>query len=110
MQQDVRARLVEAVRILTSDEGTLKHRLMLAYVSQLLEIEPDRDLPEHLRERFQRLRIRLAQDEVVGDTGSVSRELQRMSDEDANEIAREIFGLYLDVAHGTLSPVPVRPR
>ncbi len=92
-------RLREAVHILTSEEGSLKHRLMLAYISQLFEIDPQRDLPQKLQEPFQRLRVVLTQDEVVGDTGTVSRELERISDEDAQEIARRIFEMYLAVSH-----------
>ncbi len=96
---NARQRLREAVHILTSEEGSLKHRLMLAYISQLFEINPERDLPKSLQDPFQRLRVVLTQDEVVGDTGSVSRELDRISEEDAQEIARRIFEMYLAVSH-----------
>lgn len=95
--ESTRERFKQAVRILADEPGTIKQRLMIAYVSQLSQIDAAHELPEQMIDEFDRLKVVLSEDEVVGDRGKPSQELERMSDEDASKLARRVFEMFLEI-------------
>lgn len=94
---NARDRFREAVGILVDEQGRIKDRLMVAYVSQLSRVDPDQELPEHLAIEFDTLRYALTNDVVIGDRGNVAKELKSMSDEEASQMARQIFEMFLEL-------------
>lgn len=92
-------RFANAVRCLVDEPGGIKERLMIAYVSQLSGIDPEDDLPADLVSPFDAVRIRLGEDQVVGDRGNPASQLKKMTDREACEIANEVFRMFLRL-HG----------
>jgi hypothetical protein len=95
--ENARVRLRDAVGILVDEKGRIKQRLMVAYVSQLSRIDPDHELPDHIVPIFDALRFTLTTDVVAGDCGTVSAELESISEEEASKIARQVFDMFLEV-------------
>jgi hypothetical protein len=94
---NARARFKNAIGILVDEPGGIKQRLMIAYISQLSRIDPNQDLPERLMPQFDRIKFTLMTDEVSGDRGAVSKELEKISDDEASQIARQLFDMFLEL-------------
>jgi hypothetical protein len=70
--------------------------LLIAYASQLSLIRPYADLPAELSDEFQRLRYALSDAEMPYGYGQrAANKLAEMSDEEASELARTIFSIFL---------------
>ncbi len=95
--ENARQRFKDAVGILVDEKGDIKQRLQVAYISQLSRINPQQDLPDHLREPFAEIKGPLTTDEVVGDRGNISKELRKISDDKASQFARGIFNIFLEL-------------
>lgn len=95
--ENARERFKDAVGILADEKGGIKERLMIAYISQLSRIDPNKDLPDRMVSEFDAIKFTLTTETVEGDRGTVSKELKRISDDEASRIARQIFDLFLEV-------------
>jgi hypothetical protein len=94
---NARERFKNAVGILADEKGGIKERLMIAYTSQLSRIDPNRELPDRFVSEFDGVKFTLTTHEVDGDRGTVTKELKKISDDDASRIARRIFDMFLEV-------------
>ncbi len=92
-RRDAAERFREAAKILRGDDSDLRRRLTVAFVSQLWEIDPARDLPQHLQQPFKELLVLLTQDEVIGDKGTIAKELEKLTDDQVQEIERDILDM-----------------
>ena len=90
-----RQRFNLAVRCLVDEQGPIKERLLVAYVSQLSAINTDVDLPGEMGAQFGAIKIRLGEDQVQGDRGNAASQLEKMSDAEACKIADDIFAMFL---------------
>jgi hypothetical protein len=95
--ENARERFKQAIGILADEKGCIKERLMIAYSSHLLQIDPEQELPEPLATDFIAIKYRLTTDQVVGDRGTVSKEIEKIDDEEASQIARQLFEMFLEV-------------
>ena len=95
--ENARARLRNAVQILAEEKGGIKERLEVAYISQLSLIDHLRELPEDLASTLGSISFTLSTDECRGDTGTVAKELKLLSEDDASNIAHQIFEMFLEV-------------
>jgi hypothetical protein len=92
----IRETLRRAVQILVDENEKIKERLLIAYASQLSLIRPSDDLPSELADDFRRLRYALSDAEMPYGYGERAvKKLHDMSDEEASELARTIFSMYL---------------
>lgn len=92
----VQSAFVNAVGILADEKGKVKERLMVAYASQLSSIRPQDDLPEQLSDDFRRIRYALSDEGMPYGFGEhAAKKLHDMTEEEASEVAREIFWLFL---------------
>lgn len=62
-------------------------------MSSLIRASPE-DLPDGLRQRFERVQERLTAVKATADEGDVVASLNEMSEDEAAEIATEIVELY----------------
>jgi hypothetical protein len=94
----IRETFRQAVQILVDENEKLKERLLIAYASQLSLIRPSVDLPAELVDEFQRLRYALSDAEMPYGYGQrAAKKLHDMSDEEAAELARTIFSIFLRI-------------
>lgn len=92
----VRERFQSAVEILVDENALLKDRLLVAYASQLAEIRPKTDLPSEVADDFRWLRYALSDADMPFGYGErAAKKLDEMSDEEAAEVARTIFSIFL---------------
>ena len=86
----------KSVGILLDEKGRIKERLLTAYASQLSSINPKDDLPEPLLEEFMGIRYSLSDEGMPYGYGEHAAEkMKELSEDEASEIARRIFALFL---------------
>ncbi len=91
-----RQRLRKAVGILVDEKDRIKERLLIAYASQLGHIRPDDDLPEEMVAEFDKLKFALSDAEMPFGFGEhAAKKIHDMSEEEASDLARTIFSLFL---------------
>jgi hypothetical protein len=94
----VRETFRRAVEILVDENEKVKERLLIAYASQLSLIRPNVDLPAEVIDEFQQLRYALSDAEMPYGYGQrAAKKLHDMSDEEASELARTIFSIFLRI-------------
>jgi hypothetical protein len=94
----IRETFRRAVQILVDENEKIKERLLIAYASQLSLIRPNADLPAELIDEFQGLRYALSDAEMPYGYGErAAKKLHDMSDDEASELARTIFSLFLRI-------------
>ncbi len=92
-------RFEAAVSILVGD-GSVKDRLVVAYLENLDDLESD-ELPQSLRKRFEDLHTALHAVTPIGREPRVRAATRKMSNLQAGNHARTILSLYVDrVCHG----------
>ncbi len=92
-------RFEAAVSILVGD-GSVKDRLVVAYLENLDDLESD-ELPQGLRKRFEDLHTALHAVAPIGREPYVRAATRKMSKLQAGNHARTILSLYVDlVCHG----------
>jgi hypothetical protein len=85
-----------AVQILVDENEKIKERLLIAYASQLSLIRPIDDLPAELVDDFQQLRYTLSDAEMPYGYGQrAAKKLHDMTNQEASELARTIFTMFL---------------
>jgi hypothetical protein len=104
---DVRETFKRAVGILVDENQRIKDRLMIAYASQLTLIRPASDLSGEFVEEFQRLRYALSDAEMPYGYGERAyQKLRDMTEDEASELARTIFSMFLKLHDLELASVP----
>jgi hypothetical protein len=83
-----------AVTGMARSTKNINGRIADAYVYHLINIEPDRDLPEDLRLRLAEIREALTRTPARGNEGTVQASAMAMSEEEASEIADKIVEFY----------------
>ena len=102
-------RFYSAVRTLAGD-GAVKQRLIAAYKDNL-ESLPDADVPDSIRERFDRLRATMCQAQPIGNECIVFATVRKMSAADATALAADIVEIFSELvrARSTGEPVTASP-
>jgi hypothetical protein len=76
--------------------GPVKQRLRGAYARYLEDLHPG-ELPDSLRERYERLHSAMHSAAPIGKEGSLKTTVQKMSFAEASDYAGKIVELYIDV-------------
>ncbi|MAT72482.1 MAG: hypothetical protein CMJ58_23515 [Planctomycetaceae bacterium] len=94
-------RFAKAIGILVDDPGRVKDRLLTAYGSQLSAIDPRRDLPEALVTQYDEIRYALSDADMPYGYGErAAKKLHDMSEDEAGQLARRLFALFLQLQKG----------
>jgi hypothetical protein len=94
----VRETFRKAVQILVDENEKIKGRLLIAYASQLSLIQPTDPLPAELDNEFRGVRYALSDAGMPYGYGErATKKLHDMSDEEASELARTIFSIFLQL-------------
>jgi len=87
-------KLYTTILILATGDGTVQERLVDAYSSSLMRLEPD-DLPEGLQKEFEELQEKLTSKEsTYQGEGRIHATVIQMSKIEANRIVEQIFSIY----------------
>src|ERR1044071_6612268 len=86
-----------AVSILAAGKRDIRARLHDAYISALMRVEPE-DLPEDIRDDFNKIDDELTSVEPVGDEGSAMASVRAMTEDRASEIAEQIVSMFSTIA------------
>ena len=95
--ENARDRFRKAIGILVDEKDRIKDRLLVAYASQLSGIDPNRDLPDSMVSEFDMLRYALSDQEKMpyGYGESAARKIRDGSEDNASEMARKIYSMFL---------------
>ena len=89
-----------ATRILATGKGSIKERLVDAFIYELHIIEPDdAKLPHGLKEVFSKIFCEVTSAKPVGDEGTIIASIKTMSEERAIQIAEEIFDIFVELSN-----------
>ena len=104
--QIVRERLQKAVSILADEKGRIKDRLLIAYASQLSNLDPAA-LPRVITEEFQGLRFALSDADMPYGYGErAATKIHAMSEDEAAKQAQAIFRMFLAVDQMEMESAP----
>lgn len=96
--ENARERFQEAVGILADEKGGIKERLLIAYASQLSDFDGSTDLPPSLANQFAGIRYALSDVKMpYGYSERAPMKLQEMSDDEASDLARTIYSMFLSL-------------
>lgn len=88
----------KAISILAEEKGRIKDRLLVAYASQLSGIDHKHDLPARLIPEFDEVKNALSDAEMPYGYGEYAAEkLPGMSEDEASDLARRIFAIFLEL-------------
>ncbi len=92
-----RERFKKAVGILADEKDRIKERLLIAFASQLSGIDWQHDdLPESLKGDFDGVKFALSDADMPYGYGKhAAKKLHDMSEDEASELARRIFSIFL---------------
>ena len=90
---DAREKLYRAVKTLAITDSDIKSRLTAACVNELMHINPENDLPDHLREKFYQLHLQLTAQ------GSTPETIAYMTTREASSAAAEVVSLYEQIVN-----------
>ncbi len=88
-----REKFTNAVSDLATSPKSIQQRVCDAYLHSLIHVSVD-SLPEEIQKQFQDMNERLTKSEPEGDEGSVKATTRDMSEDEASEIATEIWNMY----------------
>jgi len=104
--REVRETFRKAVQILVDENEKIKERLLIAYASQLSLVRPTDPLPAEVADEFRWLRYVLSDAEMPYGYGErAAKKLHDMRDEEASELARTIFSIFLRLRELEQAPV-----
>ncbi|MFC3833872.1 MULTISPECIES: hypothetical protein [Deinococcus] len=84
---------------LASGTGRIQERLRDAWVYSLINVMPERDLPQkHLRAEFEQHAARITSGIPVGQEGTIAAYINTLSDEEAQEEAVWILSFIHQIA------------
>lgn len=87
-----------AVYTLATSADRIQERLALAAMD-LIVLRPE-ELPVELRDRFEELLNELTKENAIADEGTVAATMRKMSDTQAEKLARDIFDIYTELRGG----------
>lgn len=90
----VQEKLYTAMRALATSPATIQDRLVSAYLSGLMALKAEDFEDAGDRAAFDQIMAALTSTEATGDEGQVRASAQRMSDDEAAEVARQIAELH----------------
>lgn len=90
----VREKLFTAVHTLATSALPLQQRLEGAMVGSLIRLNEDDFADAEARERFAQITAALTARDAQGDEGSIRASTAAMSDDDAEQVARQILELH----------------
>jgi len=94
--ENARERFKKAIGVLVDEKGPIKERLLIAYASQLSQVDHLHDLPAALADQFDELRYMLSDAEMPYGYGEhTAKKLHEMTDDEATELARSIYSIFL---------------
>lgn len=92
-------RCSRAVGVLADEKGRIKERLLIAYASQLSQIDVRKDLPEDSVGDFIMIRNALSDAEMPYGSGErAATKINTLNDDEASSFARKIFSLFLKLS------------
>jgi len=90
--------LTSAVFTIADSQETLQQRLLSACVYDILSINPERDLPPEMREKFTTLCQLLNCKPAMEEHGSIAATISGMKDEEARRHIETIGQLYRELS------------
>lgn len=96
-------RLGNAVEYLASTQDKLQERLSRAFWAYLSALQV-KDFPEELKEEFSKIREEMLKEEPFGAERNIESTTKVMTDEKAEEIAKNIFNLYDQITRNYCTP------
>ena len=87
-------KLFVAVLSLAGSPDTIQQRLLNAFISSLIRIRPEEDLPQGIQDEFKTLREQLTHRPARGNEGTAAATILAMTEEEASKHAETIVGLY----------------
>jgi hypothetical protein len=99
-------RFEAAVHALVGD-GPVKQRLGRAYSRHLDDLHPG-DLPDSMRERYERLHVAMHRSPPIGKEGSIKVTVQKMSFTEASNYAEKIVELYAELLRSAERAEPLK--
>jgi hypothetical protein len=104
--QNVRERFQKAVGVLADEKGRIKDRLLVAYASQLSNLDPTA-LPRLISEEFQALKIALSDADMPYGYGErAAKKIHDMTEDEAAKQAQAIFRMFLTVDQMEMESAP----
>ena len=80
-----------AVRALAAIDDDIKSRLEIASINSIMHVDPERDLPDNLRDEY-----KLIIDELTAEV-SIPETISSMSKEEASNLAKKIVSLFVKI-------------
>jgi len=80
-----------AVRTLAIMDSDIKSRLTSAAVNNIVKLNPEKDLPEHLRDKFNHIL------EGLTTQGGIPETIAYMTKKEASSVAEEVVSLYDEI-------------
>jgi len=97
--QNAHDRFQRAVGILVDEKDRIKERLLIAYASELSGVD-QRDLPPTIVKEFGSLRYAVSDAEMPYGYGEhAAKKIHDMNEDEAAELARSIFEMFLKLVH-----------
>jgi len=78
--------------LITADD--IRDRLCSGLADGVIHIKPEKDLPEEIQDDFKEFWERVTSAQPDGDEGTLKATLDTFSDEEANEVARQLLSFY----------------
>lgn len=92
-------KLYTAVNILATGRGTIQERLGSAYADSLIRLRGVEDqIPNEIREDFERLGKQLTREEATADEGTITATMRTMGSDEASRHAETILHMFDTVA------------
>lgn len=106
------AALYASVEILATMDADLNHRLAVVYRRALRGLDVSEGCPPAIARGVQDLCDRLARHDAEGAAGAIATRVSRLeglSSQELEDLARQVFDLYLDMLLGGRSGAAPRP-
>ena len=84
-----------AVRTLATSDNDIKSRLTSAAVNNIVKLNPEKDLPENLRVKFNHIL------EGLTTQGGIPETIAYMTKKEASSVAEEVVSLYDEIVRET---------
>ncbi|HDX9049591.1 TPA: hypothetical protein ROW14_001930 [Yersinia enterocolitica] len=75
-------------------QGTQRERLLNAFVDHLINIKPEIDLPEYLREKFTELATSLNNKSASGSEGTAQATISTLNESEISQAVHSIIDIY----------------
>lgn len=100
-RSNLKVKLWEAIDTLITGGGKLQERLASAAISLTgVYLPSEGDLPKKYQEEFKSIVQDLTKEPAIADEGRIQATTYKMNDQEAQQVARRILGLYIQLKGG----------